>query len=94
MDPAVLALIGTLCGGIGLKLTEHYFGRSKIKFDDAARIRDELRIQLTNQQEKISSLEADRDKWKMDYYDLRDRLTKLETELAFAIQALKDQQNE
>jgi cell division protein FtsB len=89
MDPAVLALIGTLCGGVGLKVAEHYLGRSKVKMDDASRIRDELRLEIAAQREEIKALEAEVNKWREEYYNLRDKYIQLQTELRFAMEALK-----
>ena len=85
LDPAWIALIGTLCGGIGLKMAEHWLGRNKVKVDDAARLRDELRLEITAQREEIKSLEADVDKWRKEYYDLRDKFAALQAELTLAL---------
>lgn len=90
IDPAVLTLIGTLCGGIGLKVTEHVLTKGKTRVDDASRIRDELRIEITSQREEIARLEAERDKWQSSYYDLRDQFSKLQTELTLALQNIKE----
>ena len=92
LDPAWIALIGTLCGGIGLNITEHYLGRNKVKIDDASRIRDELRIEITSQREEINRLEADRDKWRYDYYTLKEEFFKLQTQLTLALEDIKKAQ--
>lgn len=94
IDPAWIALIGTLCGGIGLKVAEHWLGKGKVKVDDAARIRDELRLEITAQREEIKELEQQVQKWQADYYDLRDKHIKLQTELMIALQKIKDQADE
>ena len=91
IDPAWIALIGTLCGGLGLKITEHLLGRRKIKIDDAAKIRDELRIEITAQREEIKSLEAEVEKWRSEYYNLSDQQIKMQTELMIALQRIKDE---
>lgn len=80
VDPAWIALIGTLCGGIGLKVIEHWLGKSKVKMDEATKLRDELRIQMAEQKEEIKSLEAEVDKWRNEYYNLRDSYSKLTTQ--------------
>lgn len=90
LDPAWIALIGTVCGGVGLKLAEHWLGRSRVKVDDAAKIRDELRIEITTQREEIKALEAEVNKWRSEYYDLRDEYVKMQTELTLALQRIKD----
>lgn len=91
LDPAWIALIGTVCGGVGLKMAEHWLGRSKVKVDDAARMRDELRLEITAQREEIKQLEKDVDKWRGEYYDLRDKYIQLQTDLTLALQNIKSE---
>lgn len=76
LDPAVIALIGTLCGGVGLKLLEHWLSRSKIKIDEAGKIRDELRVEVNALRQENKTLEAEVDKWRLAYYDLREKQIK------------------
>lgn len=94
LDPAWIALIGTLCGGIGLKVLEHWLGKSKIKIDEATKLRDELRIEITSQREEIKSLEAEVDRWRKDYYDLRDKYSTLNTEYLIALERIKAEAEE
>lgn len=89
LDPAWIALIGTVCGGVGLKVAEHWLGRSKIKVDDAARIRDELRLEITAQREEIKQLESDVDRWRDEYYNLKEKYMTLQTELMFALRNIR-----
>lgn len=91
LDPAWIALIGTVCGGVGLKVTEHWLGRSKIKIDDAAQIRDELRLEITAQREEIRQLEAERDKWREEYYALLQKFMAQTTELTLALQKVREE---
>lgn len=91
LDPTWIALISTLCGGVGLKLAEHWLGRNKVRIDDAAKLRDELRLEITAQREEIKQLESDVDKWRKEYYDLRDKYINLQTELTLALQKIKDE---
>jgi len=91
LDPAWIALIGTLCGGAGLKVMEHYLGKSKVKIDEATKLRDELRVEITSQREEIKALEHEVDKWRNDYYDLRDKYTTLNTEYLIALEKLKQE---
>lgn len=91
IDPAWIALIGTLCGGIGLKVAEHWLGKNKVKVDAATQMRDELRFEITAQREEIKDLETDVEKWRSDYYDLRDKYIQLQTELMIALQKIKDE---
>ena len=91
LDPTVVALIGTVMGGVGLKVAEHWLGRNKVKVDDASRLRDELRLEITAQREEIKALESAVDKWRAEYYDLRDKYSSLQTELTLALQKIKDE---
>lgn len=91
LDPAWIVLIGTLCGGIGLKVVEHWLGKSKIKIDEASQIRDELRLQLAAQKEEIRELEAEVMRWRSQYYDLRDQFTTLNTQYLIALEKIKSE---
>ena len=92
LDPAWIALIATVCGGVGLKVIEHWLGRNKVKVDDAARIRDELRIEITSQKEEIKLLETEANSWRERYYALLEKHMNLQTELAWAIRGIKMEQ--
>lgn len=94
LDPAWIALIGTLCGGLGLKVVEHWLGRSKVKVDDASKIRDELRVEITAQREEIRTLEAAVDKWRSEYYDLKEEYMKSQTQLTIALEKIKSEAEE
>lgn len=89
LDPTWLALMGAVFGGAGLKIIEHQLNKRRDKTDDAARIRDELRIEINSQREEISTLGQERDKWRNEYYNLRDEVGKLQTQLAFAQKELE-----
>lgn len=89
LDPAWIALIGTIFGGVGLKVLEHWLGKSKVKIDEASKLRDELRIEITAQREEIKALESEVDRWRKDYYDLRDKYATLNTEYLIALERIK-----
>jgi uncharacterized membrane protein YhiD involved in acid resistance len=89
LDPAWIALIGTVVATVGLKVTEHWLNRNKNQSDDAKQIRDELRIQVVTQKEEIERLETDLEAWRTKYYDLRDSFMKQNTELTLALEKLK-----
>lgn len=90
MDPAYIALIGTLCGGIGLKVAEHYLGKGGKRNDDAARIRDELRIEITTLREDRRLLEERMDELQAKYLALYEKYITTTTELARALQKIGD----
>lgn len=81
MEVAWIALIGTVFGGVGLKIVDHYLSKNRVRIDDAARIRDELRIEITSLREEVGKLEAERDRWRADYYDLRDKIADLQAQV-------------
>lgn len=89
LDPAWIALIGTIFGGAGLKAAESWLGKNRVKVDDATRIRDELRLEITAQREEIKQLETDVDKWRDEYYNLRDKYVELQTELTLALEKIR-----
>jgi septal ring factor EnvC (AmiA/AmiB activator) len=89
LDPAWIALIGTVIATVGLKVTEHWLNRNKSSNDDAKQIRDELRTQVVTQKEEIERLEAEVEAWRTKYYDLRDQFMKQNTELTLALDRLK-----
>lgn len=89
IDPAWIALIGTLCGGLGLKIVEHWLGRNKTKTDEASKLRDELRVQIDDLKEEIKGLEAERDKYRNDWLDLRDKYVAQTTQLTLALRDIE-----
>lgn len=89
LDPAWIALIGTLCGGLGLKLLEHWLGKSKAKFDESTKLRDELRTQMETLRQEQKDTEAELEKYKRDYYDLRDKYAEVSALYKVAVDQLK-----
>lgn len=90
-DPAWIALVGTVAGTIGLKVAEHFLGKGRVRIDDAAKIRDELRLEIAANKTEIKELEDAVEKWRAEYYDLRDKYIALQTELTLALQKIKDE---
>ena len=91
IDPAWIALAGTVFGGIGLKAVEHWLSRNRVKIDDAAQIRDELRLEITAQREEIRQLEETVDKWRTEYYTLYKEYIAVQTSLTLALEKIKDE---
>jgi hypothetical protein len=90
LDPAWIALIATVCGGVGLKVVEHWLGRNKVKIDDATQIRDELRLEIAALRDENRLLEAEIVKWREEYYALRERQFQLQTALTLALSKMTD----
>jgi hypothetical protein len=93
LDPAWIALIGTVVATVGLKVTEHWLNRNKTSNDDAKQIREELRSQIISQKADIDRLEAEVDEWRIKYYDLRDTYMRQHTELTLALERIKANAN-
>lgn len=80
LSPGLIALIGTIFGGVGLKITESWLTKSARKSDDAKEIRDELRLTISAQKQEIVELEKLVDRWRTDYYTVREEKIKVDTE--------------
>lgn len=91
VDPTVVALVGTIMGGVGLKVAEHWLSKGKVKVDDASRMRDELRLEITSLKEDQSKLEADAIKWRNDYYAMYEKYITAQTESKIELEKLKGQ---
>lgn len=86
---AWIALAGTLFGGAGFKILEHFLGRSKRKIDEATSLRSELRTELNDLRTEADRLrdEADElrdeiDMWRTKYYSLVSSIAKGDLEEA------------
>lgn len=71
MDVALIALIGTLCGGAGLKIVEHLLGRGSKKEDLASSLRSELRQDLANLKADLREESKAADEWQQKYWELK-----------------------
>lgn len=91
LDPAWIAFLGAAFGGAGLKITEHWLGRNRVKIDDASQIRDELRQEIVSQREEIRALEAEVHKWREEYYSLRDKYMNLQLEMLKKVENIKNE---
>lgn len=89
LDPAWIALFGAIFGGAGLKITESWLGKNKVRVDHATQIRDELRQEINAQREEIRQLEAEVVKWREEYYSLRERYLTLQLDLLKGVNEIK-----
>ena len=86
-----IAFGGTVFGGVGLKVVEHWLGRNKIKVDDAQQIRNELRLEINSQREEIRELEAEVKSWRDQYYEVLQKYMIQTTELTLALHKIKEE---
>lgn len=91
LESAWIPLATAVFGGVGLKMAEHWLGRAKVRIDEAETIRNELRIEITSLREEVRGLESQVNEWRGKYYDLREQQIELNTELAKAVQQLKEE---
>lgn len=74
---ALLALVGTIMGGAGLKLIESVLSRSKNRDDTATSLRTELRTEVIALRADNARLEKSLDEWRDKYYVLVSELARL-----------------
>lgn len=96
-NPGFIALVGTLFGGVGLKLVEKWLNSAKEKADAGTAIRDELRLEIQSLRDQLnkseaeeSRLEAELERWRNLYYDLKVEQIKNVSALTQALSKLKD----
>lgn len=88
-NSAFVALVGTIFGGAGLKLIEHYLGKAKERASEQATMRDELRKEINDLRAQVNSAKEEERRLEgllevrtREYYDLRDEKQKVVTELS------------
>lgn len=91
-----VALMGTIFGGAGLKVIEHWLGKQKERSAEAQTIRDELRKEIDGLRAQLERADAEEkrlevlvEEWRAKYYDLRDEKQKVVTELTIVMERLK-----
>lgn len=82
MDTAWIALIGTLFGGVVLKLIEAILARGGQKEDAATSMREELRKDSTELRAEIRAVEKELDQWKEKYFLLLQDYLDIKSEMA------------
>lgn len=80
MDPAWIALIGTVCGGVGLKVVEHWLTRNQRTLNT----RRDLREELTELANRIDQLEDEITQWRTRYYQEQEKVAVLRVQLVNA----------
>lgn len=70
MDTAWIALIGTLFGGVVLKITESTLSKGNQKIDAATSMREELRKDQKELRDQLRVVDHELDMWKEKYFVL------------------------
>jgi peptidoglycan hydrolase CwlO-like protein len=73
MSEALLALLGAIFGGAGLKLIEALLSRNRAKIDAATEFRKELREEVTLLREELSKARKEIDEWRERYYSIMEK---------------------
>ena len=88
MNSAIIALIGTIFGGAGLKVIEALLNRSKNKMDErkseadiATGMREELRKEVASLKDELRRVEGELDTWRQKYYDLLEQFIQVKNSL-------------
>ena len=79
-EAIIIAIIGLFSGGVAtgfLKILEKFLGKAKDKAEQDSGIRSELRLELDRKlaevkqlKEEMRQLEAEADRWRVDYWTL------------------------
>lgn len=85
----IIILVGTITGGVGLPVVNHFLNKRRVSVSDATQIRKELRDEVLSQREEISRLEIQVDAWREKYYELRDEFSRIKAELESALIQIK-----
>jgi predicted nucleic acid-binding Zn-ribbon protein len=96
LNSAVIALIGTIFGGAGLKVAEGFLNRSKNRLekekfdaDTASNMREELRKEVSELRGELRKVEGELDIWRGKYYDLLDQFIQVKSSLDASLRQMK-----
>jgi hypothetical protein len=68
LDTAWIALVGTVTGGVGLKIVESFLAKGSKRIDTATAMREELRKESTALKLELRVVEKELDSWKEKYF--------------------------
>jgi len=74
-------LPGFLLGAGGIKILELCYAHRKQDVDDAALIRQELRLEVQHFRERADKFDKDLDEWKDKYYNILQKQTQMQVDL-------------
>lgn len=88
-NEATAAILGATLGGTGLAIINRLLNRGERKFNEAERIRTELRQDLDTMRTRLAQVERDLDEWKKRYFDLEIKHTELHGEYTSILAEVK-----
>lgn len=88
-NPGFIALMGTLFGGVGLKIIEHWLNKSKERSAEQAAVRNEYREEIEDLKAEIVRLNAAIDEWKNKYYTVREEKNRVDLDLKLTLERLE-----
>lgn len=98
LNSAIIALIGTVFGGAGLKAIEGFLNRSRNKMEEkkseadiASNMREELRSEINTLKSELRTVEQELDTWKQKYYDLLEQFIQVKAQVDASIQQMKEE---
>jgi predicted nuclease with TOPRIM domain len=77
MSPTTWTFLGTIFGGVGLKLVEKWLNRNTEKLNQ----HKDYRQQINELYERLDKVEAEVDLWREKYYRNEEEITKLRATL-------------
>lgn len=97
MSAAVIALVGTLFGGAGFKILEHFLTKKQLKDTTASTLRTELRGEIERRdeelryyREELRKAEDENDQLRDAYYKLREEFFEAKRQLQIELDALRN----
>lgn len=94
MEVAIIALIGTLFGGVALKIIEHILSKGTRKDTLAADLRKELRADLAEVKKELREEAKESEEWKSKYWELKSELLIVNHKTNEAIKVVDDHHKE
>lgn len=67
----LVGLAGTILGGSGLAILNHWLGKTKRVHDLGKDLRDELRAEMSNLRTELRKEAEDADNWRAKYWELK-----------------------
>jgi hypothetical protein len=91
VQEAWIGLAGTILGGAGFKIIEHWLTAASRRDKTALEIREELREDVLSLRQELKEVETDLDNWRSKYYDLLEKFIEVKTNLEVALKQIQEE---